>query len=93
MPSTTLKLPEELKRRVARLIEDSDTTMHAFLVRAVERATEAAERRARFVEAALSARANVARSRRGHSMEDVAAWARKRAAGSKVRRPRTKSWR
>lgn len=93
MPSTSLKLSQELKRRIAKVIQGSDTTMHAFLVRAAERATEAAERRAEFVAAALKSRAEVAKTRRGYTPDEVEAWARKRVAGGRQVRPRAKAWR
>ena len=93
MATTTLKLSDELKKRIARLVEGSDTTMHAFLVRAVEQATIAAEKRAEFVAAALKAREEYQRTRRGYSLEQVSEWARKRAASQKVARPKARTWR
>lgn len=93
MPSTSLKLPEELKRRINKVIEGSDTTMHAFLVRAAERATEAAERRAAFVAAALGSRARVSKTRRGYAPEQIEAWAQRKIAGARQNRPRAKAWR
>lgn len=93
MPSTTLKLPEALKRRIARVIEGTDTTMHAFLLSAAERAAAAAERRAAFVQSALRAREEVATSRRGYSPDELEAWTRKRLAGTGRRRPGARRWR
>jgi plasmid stabilization system protein ParE len=69
MPATTLKLPAELKERIATLIEGSGKSMHAFLLEAVEVQTRQAERRQRFVADALEARADALRTGSGYGKE------------------------
>ena len=78
MPVTTVKLSEELKRRVVRLVARTGTSVHAFMLHAVEQA--------------LAAREAFAHTGKGHSMETVADYARARARGESARRPRSRRW-
>jgi predicted transcriptional regulator len=48
MAATSLKLPDELKRRIAELVEGSDRTAHSFMVEAIEQAAHCEELRLRF---------------------------------------------
>jgi predicted transcriptional regulator len=93
MPATTLKLPAELKDRVASLVEGSGKTAHAFMVEAIEQQTALAEKRKAFVQAALQARAHALRTSKAYSLEDLRAEYAARAAGKPARRARLKRWR
>ena len=93
MQPTTIKLPKELKQRIGKLIEGSGQSMHAFLLEAIERRTEEAERRRKFVETAVDAREEMERSRKGYPAHEVHAYLRARVAGRKAARPRAKPWR
>jgi predicted transcriptional regulator len=57
---TTLKLPEELKSRVANAAEIAGKTSHAFMVEAIEAETRRFELRRDFVSSALKAEQEVA---------------------------------
>ena len=48
MSATSLKLPEELKRQIARLASNAGQTPHAFMVEALSKEAQRAELRARF---------------------------------------------
>lgn len=48
MSTTTIRLPDELKARVARAAERAGTTSHNFIVEAIAAKTEEQERRADF---------------------------------------------
>ena len=93
MPATTLKLPTELKERIASLVEGTGKSAHAFMVEAIEQQTSLAEKRKTFVAAALSARRDFMRTGKGFALEDVRAYYAARAAGKTARRPRAKRWR
>jgi predicted DNA-binding protein len=93
VPATTIKLPEELKERIAALIEGTGKSMHAFLLEAIEQQAQLAERRQRFVADALAARAQALQSGTGYTAARVHAYARARAAGKKVARPKASAWR
>jgi predicted transcriptional regulator len=93
MIPTTIKLPDELKKRIGHLVEGSGQTMHAFLLEAIELRTDQAERRKRFVRAAIEAREEMSRTGKGFPADKVHAYVRARTAGKKAARPRAKSWR
>ncbi len=48
MSTTTIRLPEELKARVAKAAEGAGTTAHNFMLEAIAARTEAQERRNEF---------------------------------------------
>ena len=52
MAATSLKLPEDLKRRIERLASAANKTPHAFMVDALAREAERSELRARFADEA-----------------------------------------
>jgi len=93
MPATTIKLPAELKQRIASLIARTGKSMHAFLLEAVERETILAERRREFVAEALDARDELLRSGKGFAAADVHRYLRARVARKRSTRPKARSWR
>ena len=93
MPVTSLKLPEDLKHRVAQVVADTNQSAHAFMIEAIERQTAFAEARKRFVSAALAAEKTMLRSGKGYHAEDVHRYMQAKAAGNKPVRPKAKSWR
>lgn len=92
MSSTTLKLPEQLKARVAALVEGSGQSAHAFMVEAIAAQTERAERARAMLMDAVEGAAFVA-ERRGYAAREVHEYMRRRAAGDVARFPRLRSWR
>ncbi len=93
MPTTSLKLPEELKQRAVSAAQKQGMTPHAFMVKAIEQAATAAENRAEFVAEAEAARAALLKSGKGYDADEVHAYLRSRVAGKKTAKPRAKSWR
>jgi len=91
MPATTLKLPPELKKRVASIAEKHGKSPHAFMVDAIHQQTTMAENRAQFVASAVAARKDFERTGKAYDLEDVRRYILARAAGRRVRRPRAKS--
>lgn len=49
MATTTIRLSDEMKARVARVAEEAGTTAHNFMLEAISEKTEAAEKRADFI--------------------------------------------
>lgn len=91
--ATTLKLPPELKSRVASVVEGTGKSPHAFMVEAIEQQTTLAERRKAFIDSALKARRHALRTGKAYTLEDVKAYYAARATGNRARRPRLKRWR
>ena len=86
MSTTTLKIPEELKSRIAPLAEAAGVTPHAWMVGALAAQAELAERRAAFVRDALAA--EVEAQGEAYAAVDVHAYLRARLAGKQAPRPR-----
>jgi len=91
--AVTVKIPPELKERVASVVKGTDKSPHAFMVEAIEQQTSLAERRKSFIEDALRARDEVRRTGKVYAFEDVARYYKARAAGKRAKRPRLKRWR
>ena len=86
--STTLKLPENLKKRMAPLAKSVGKTPHAWMIEALETQATLAEKRREFVNAARTAEKEVAESGLVYRAGDVHRYIRARAAGKKVTRPK-----
>ena len=93
MPATTIKLPEELKARIAAVIEGTETSAHAFMLAAIEEQTALAEKRKAFVAAALAARRRARRSGKGYAASEVHDYLETRLSDKNAARPKPKSWR
>ena len=86
--STTLKLSDDLKKRIAPLAESAGKTPHAWMVDALETQATLAERRRAFVADALAAEKEVEKHGLVYRAEDVHRHVLARIAGKKARRPR-----
>lgn len=93
MPTTSLKLPDEVKQLAAAAAEHQGISPHAFMVGAIRAAAVAAEKRAAFISDAMASRVETHASGTGHEATEVHAYIRERAAGRKVAKPTAKSWR
>ena len=89
--STTLKLPEKLKSRIARLARETGRSAHSLMLEALEREVEREERMREFVREALAADASVEEGAAVYRVEDVHVWLERLARNPKAARP--KPWR
>ena len=89
--TTTLKLPEQLKSRIARLAKQTRQTPHSLMVKAIERGVAREEKMRDFVKAALASDAASEAGGTVYRAEDVHAWMERLARGQKP--PRPKPWR
>ena len=85
--STTLKLPEKLKARIARLAKQSGQSPHSLMLRALEREVSREERMRDFVRAAMASDAAAEAGGAVYRVEDVHAWMERLAKGEKPPRP------
>lgn len=90
MPAVTLKMPEELKKRINDLAAASGKSPHAFMLDALAAQTAREELRGAFVASALEARQEVARYGQVMEAADVHRWLLARAGGGKAARPRAR---
>ena len=86
--ATTIKLPEDLKQRIAPLAEAAGKTAHAWMVEALERQAAMAEAREAFLRDAEASAAEVDAGGALYAAEDVATYLLSRAAGKAAARPR-----
>jgi predicted transcriptional regulator len=86
--STTLKLPETLKERIAPLAKAAGKTPHAWMVEAIETQANLAEMRKRFVDGALASLAEYKRTGFAYAADDVREYFDAKVAGKKPARPK-----
>ena len=88
MPTTTIRLPDDLKARVAAAAERANTTAHSFILEAIAEKTELEERRGEFNEVAEQRYAVIVASGKTIPWCEMRAFLEKRLSGRKVRRAR-----
>jgi predicted transcriptional regulator len=86
--TTTLKLPHELRVRVARVAKKTGRTPHRLMLEAIERETAREESMEAFVKEALAADRAIEETGEVYAAPDVHAWLRRLAGGKKGGRPR-----
>jgi predicted transcriptional regulator len=86
--TTTLKLTEELKARIATLAEAEGKTPHAYMVEALQEKADRAERRRDYLAAGTAALREYERTGIAYAMEDVERYILGIAAGKKPPRPK-----
>ena len=85
--TTTLKLPEKLKERIARLAKETGQSSHSLMVQTIERGISREEKMRDFVREALASKADVEAGGTVYRAEDVHAWMERLAKGEKAPRP------
>lgn len=93
MVATSLKLPDDLKQRIARLAAGSGQTPHAFMVDALTREAERSELRERFAAEAAESESEALASGKAHPLNETFDYLTARISGKGPRRPRARSWR
>ncbi len=91
MSTTTLKLPEALKARIANAAEQAGKSAHAFMVEALEAETRRAELRRDFVGTALKAEQDIAKYGEVYAADAVHRFFSDKLAGKTVKRPKPAS--
>jgi len=80
-PTTTIRLPEELKARLARLAEREGTSTHSLILDAIAEKTEALERRQSFHAEARERHAEYLATGEGVAWEEMRDHLRRRVGG------------
>lgn len=89
--TTTLKLPPELKTRVAAVAKQTGRSAHRLMLEAIEERLEHEERMRAFVREALAADRDIEHTGEVYRATDVHAWIERLARGKRTQRP--KRWR
>lgn len=90
MSTTTVRLPDELKARIARLAERTGTTAHGLIVEAIAEKAEQLERRAGFHDDAERRFAEILATGEAVPWNEMRAWMRERAKGGKASAPKAR---
>lgn len=93
MAATSLKLPEDLKRRIERLASAANKTPHAFMIEALAREADRSELRARFADEATGSEKEAFSSGKAFDLAATFDYLAARVAGNKARRPKARAWR
>ena len=93
MSATSLKLPDDLKRRIVKLAASAGQTPHAFMVDALAREAERSELRQQFAAEAAESEREALESGKAHSLDATFGYLAARIGGKNPRRPRPRSWR
>jgi predicted transcriptional regulator len=93
MTATSLKLPDDLKRRIERLANAANKTPHAFMVEALAREADRSELRARFADEAARSEEEALASGKAFELAATFDYLTARASSAMARRPKARSWR
>jgi uncharacterized protein (DUF1778 family) len=88
MSTTTIRLPKDLRDRIARAAERAGKTTHGFIIEAITEKAEIEERRADFVESAEQRYAAIVASGRTIPWSEMRRYLQRRANGSRAARPK-----
>lgn len=91
--TTTLRLPESLRERIADAATKRGTTAHAFMLEAIDAALVAAELQADMHQTADERMDRLLATGEGLLWDDVRPWLEARAAGQDAVAPRPRKWR
>jgi len=90
MSTTTIRLPQDLKERIARAAERAGTTAHSFMLEAIAEKAEQEERRGEFQDAAERRYAEIVASGKTVPWNEMRRYLERRLAGNKISRPKPK---
>ena len=90
MSTTTIRLPDDLKARVARAAERTGTTSHSFILEAIAEKADQEERRGDFNDTADRRYAEIVASGKTIPWSEMRRYMEDRLAGKKATRPSAK---
>jgi len=86
--TTSLKLPDDLKKRIGKLTHGVAQTPHAYMVEAIAEKVSRDEKRQDFINAALASAAETKRTGIAYAHDYVWDYILKKARGQKARKPK-----
>lgn len=90
MSTTTIRLPEDLKARVAAAAKRSGTTTHGFILEAIAEKAEQADLRSNFDAVAEERYAGIVASGKTIPWQEMRGYLEERLAGKAAKRPATR---
>ena len=90
MSTTTIRLPKDLKERLARAADRAGTTPHGFILEAIAEKTDLEERRSAFLDTAEQRYADIVTSGKTVPWSEMRRYLERRLAGSRASRPKAR---
>jgi len=87
MPTTTIRLPEALKARIAAAAKRAGTTSHNFILEAIAEKADQEERRTEFNQIAEQRYARIVATGKTIPWSEMRSYLEDRVAGGKAKRP------
>lgn len=87
MSTTTIRISDDLKARIAAVARQANQTPHAFIVESLAEATEAAEAQAALRRLANERWATLVQTGKSVPWDEAKAWLQSRAAGQQLEKP------
>ena len=87
MPTTTIRLPEDLKARVASAAKKTGVTAHSFILEAIAEKAEQEERHAAFDTEAEERYARIVETGKTIPWQEMRSYLETRLSGEKAKRP------
>lgn len=87
MPTTTIRLPEALKARIAAAAKRAGTTSHNFILEAIAEKADQEERRTEFNQIAEQRYARIVATGKTSPWSEMRSYLEDRVAGGKAKRP------
>lgn len=90
MSTTTIRIPEELKERLAHAAQQSGVTSHALIIEAIAERIDAEERRNAFVETAEERYDAIMKSGKTIAWSEMRSYLERRVDGSEASLPKAR---
>jgi predicted transcriptional regulator len=90
MSTTTIRLPQDLKERIARAAERAGTTAHNFILEAITEKAGQEERRAEFEDTAERRYAEIVASGKTVPWNEMRRYLERRLTGKRIARPKSR---
>ena len=91
MSTTTIRLPQELKERIARAAARAGTSAHSFILEAIAEKADQAERRAEFQDTAEQRYAGIVATGKTVPWSEMRRYLERRVIGNKTARPKPRT--
>ena len=91
MSTTTIRLPQDLKKRIAHAAERAGTTAHNFILEAVAEKADQEERRGEFLDTAEERYAQIVASGKTVPWNEMRRYLGRRITGKKMARPKPRT--
>src|SRR6185369_2802970 len=91
MSTTTIRLPQDLKKRIARAAERAGSTAHSFILEAIAEKAEQEERQGEFQDTAEQRYAEILASGKTVPWGEMRRYLERRLTGNKIARPKPRT--